>query len=59
MTFKKQRFYYECDEASFMKLQSLSGKSFIQNKDFQNIITSLIGKFYESNKGKKINKDRR
>jgi hypothetical protein len=55
MTFKKQRFYYDCDEASFIKLQSLSGKSFFQNKDFQNIITSLIGKFYESNKGKKIN----
>ena len=54
MTFSKQRFYYEADEATFMKLQTLSGKSFFTNKDFQNIITSLIGKIYETNKGKRL-----
>jgi hypothetical protein len=54
MTFSKQRFYYETDEATFMKLQALSGKSFLTNKDFQNIITALIGKIYETNKGKKF-----
>jgi hypothetical protein len=54
MTFSKQRFYYEADEATFMKLQTLSGKSFFTNKDFQNIITLLIGKIYETNKGKRL-----
>ena len=54
MTFSKQRFYYEADEATFMKLQTLTGKSFFTNKDFQNIITSLIGKIYETNKGKRL-----
>ena len=54
MTFSKQRFYYETDQATFMKLQALSGKSFFTNKDFQNIITALIGKIYETNKGKKF-----
>lgn len=55
MTFRKQRFYFDCDEATFMKLQSLSGKSYFQSKDFQSIITTLIGKVYETSKGKKIN----
>jgi len=54
MTFSKLRFYYEADEATFMKLQALSGKSFFTNKDFQNITTSLIGKIYETNKGKRL-----
>jgi hypothetical protein len=54
MTYSKQRFYYEADEATFIKLQTLSGKSFFTNKDFQNIITSLIGKIYETNKGKRL-----
>jgi len=55
MTFRNLRFNYECNEATLMKLQALSGKSFLQTKDFQTIITALIGKIYESNKGKKIN----
>ena len=54
MTYSKQKFYYEADEATFMKLQTLTGKSFFTNKDFQNIITSLIGKIYETNKGKRL-----
>ena len=54
MSFKKQRFYYECDEATFMKLQNLLGKDFFQNKDFQGIITTLIGRIYDTNKGKKF-----
>lgn len=54
MTFSKQKFYYECDEATYMKLQTLSGKSFFQSKDFQITITSLISKFYETNKGRRI-----
>lgn len=54
MTFRNQRFNFDCDEATFMKLQTLSGKSFFTNKDFQNIITSLIGKIYETNKGKRL-----
>lgn len=54
MTFRNLRFNYECDEATLMKLQALSGKSFLQTKDFQTIITTLIGKIYENNKGRKI-----
>jgi len=55
MNSKNLRFNYECDEATQMKLQALSGKSFLQTKDFQTIITTLIGKIYESNKGRKLN----
>ena len=54
MTFRNLRFNYECDEATIMKLQELSGKSYFQNKDFQSIITAIIGKVYEGNKGKKF-----
>jgi len=54
MTFRNLRFNYECDEATLMKLQALSGKSYFQNKDFQSIITAIIGKVYEGNKGKKF-----
>jgi len=55
MNFRNLRFNYECNEATLMKLQSLSGKSHIQTKDFQSIITNLIGKYYENNRGKKLN----
>lgn len=55
MTFRNVRFNYECNEATLLKLQALSGKSFLQTKDFQSIITTLIGKIYENNKGRKIN----
>lgn len=54
MTFRNLRFNYECDEATLMKLQSLSGKSYFQSKDFQSIITTIIGKVYEGSKGKKF-----
>ena len=54
MIFQKKRFYYECGEAEFMKLQSLSGKSNFQNTDFQKIVTNLIGKIYDTSNGKKF-----
>jgi hypothetical protein len=54
MSYQKKRFYYECSEAEFIKLQSLSGKSFFQNTDFQRIITNLIGKIYDTSNGKKF-----
>ena len=37
-----------------MKLQNLSGRNLFQNKDFQSIITALIGRNYDTNKGKKF-----
>jgi hypothetical protein len=54
MSFRNLRFNYECDEATLLKLKSLSGKVHIQTKDFQSIISTLINKTYETSKGKKL-----
>jgi hypothetical protein len=54
MNFRNLRFNYECDEATLLKLQSLSGKNHIQTKDFQSIISILIHKTYETSKGRKL-----
>jgi hypothetical protein len=54
MSFRNIRFNYECDEATLLKLQSLSGKNHIQTKDFQSIISTLINKTYETSKGRKL-----
>ena len=42
MSFQKKRFVFEADEANYLRLQMLIGKSYIQNKDFQNIIISYL-----------------
>jgi|TARA_B100000073_G_scaffold103215_1_gene82525 hypothetical protein len=42
MSFQKKRFTFEADEANFLRLQMLIGKSYIQNRDFQNIIVSFL-----------------
>jgi len=42
MTFQKKRFYFEADEANYLRLQMVVGKSFIQQKDFQNIVASYL-----------------
>lgn len=42
MTFQKKRFYFEADEANYLRLQMILGKSFIQQKDFQNIVASYL-----------------
>ena len=42
MTFQKKRFVFEADEANYLRLQMLVGKSFIQNKDFQSAINSIL-----------------
>lgn len=54
MTFRPQRFSFDADEATFMKLQALTGKSIFQNKDFQQIISALISRTFENNKGKQL-----
>jgi hypothetical protein len=54
MSFRNLRFNYECDEATLLKLKSLSGKVHIQTKDFQSIISTLINKTYETSKGRKL-----
>jgi hypothetical protein len=54
MTYRQQKFTYTCDEATYLKLQSLSGKSYFQTKDFQAIITNLISRTYEKSNGKAI-----
>jgi hypothetical protein len=50
MSFIKKRFYYEADEANYIKLQSLSKKNTIQPKDFQKIINGLIYTAYKQSK---------
>ena len=54
MSFRNLRFNYECDEARVMKLKSLIGKTHIQSRDFQAIISTIIDKTYETSKGRKI-----
>jgi hypothetical protein len=54
MNSRNLRFNYECDEATFLKIKSLSGKVHIQAKDFQSIISTLINKTYETSKGRKL-----
>jgi len=54
MNFKNQKYFLDVDEAIFMKLQSLSGRSYFQQKDFQQVVSTLISKAYEKNKGKAI-----
>lgn len=54
MNFRNLRFTFDCDEATLLKLKSLSGKVHIQTKDFQSIISILINKTYETSKGKKL-----
>ena len=52
MVFNKKRFSFEADEVLYMKLQALTGKSFISPSDIQRIIGSIIEKTYENSKGK-------
>lgn len=52
MVFNKKRFTFEADEVLYMKLQALTGKSFISPSDIQKIIGSIIEKTYENSKGK-------
>ena len=54
MNFKPIKFYYEIDEATSMKIKSLCGKNNFNSKDFQKIITTLISKTYEEQKGKPV-----
>ena len=54
MNFKPIKFYYEIDEATSMKIKSICGKNNFNSKDFQKIITTLISKTYEQQKGKPI-----
>jgi hypothetical protein len=54
MTFKNQRFYYDADEASLLRMRALSGKSYFQQRDFQQLINALITKAYENSNGKPI-----
>ena len=46
------KFYYEVDEATSMKLKSLIGKTTFNPRDFQRIITAIISKTYDTQKGK-------
>ena len=50
----KTTFRFDADEATLLKLKSLSGVNFFQNRDFQRIIQTLIHKTYEQSKGKVI-----
>ena len=52
MTLKNQRFYFDADEASFLILKALSGKSYFQQRDYQQLAYALLIKAYENTKGK-------
>jgi hypothetical protein len=54
MSFKNQKYFLEVDEAIFMKLQAITGKSYFQQKDFQQVVSTLISKAYENKKGKHL-----
>jgi hypothetical protein len=54
MTFRNQKYYFDCDEATSLRLKALSGKSYFQQRDFQQIVEILITKAYENSNGKPI-----
>ena len=54
MTFKNQRFYFDADEASVLRMKALSAKSYFQQRDFQQLVNALITKAYENTNGKPI-----
>lgn len=54
MTFKNQRFSFDADEASVLRIKALSGKSYFQQRDFQQLVNALITKAYENTNGKPI-----
>ena len=54
MTFRNQRFYFDADEASFLRMKALSAKSYFQQRDFQQLANALITKAYDNTNGKPI-----
>jgi len=54
MTYRNQRFYFDTDEAGFLRMKALSGKSYFQQRDFQQLANALIIKAYENTNGKQI-----
>ena len=52
MNYRPIKIYYEIDEATSMKLKSLIGKTTFNPRDFQRIITAIISKTYDTQKGK-------
>lgn len=54
MSYQNKRIYFDVNEATNLKLQSFTGKSYLQSRDYQNILQTLIDNTYEKTKGKKI-----
>jgi hypothetical protein len=54
MTFRKQKYFFDCDEATFLRLEALSGRPYFQQRDFQQVVNALILKAYENTNGKPI-----
>lgn len=54
MTFRNQKYFFDCDEANSLRLKALSGKSYFQQRDFQQVVNALIEKAYENTNGKSI-----
>jgi len=50
MNFQKKRFYFEVDEASWIRLQFVVGKENIQQADFQRAVHALISCSYQNHK---------
>ena len=49
-----KRFSYEYDTSQELIIRSLCGKSYLTNKDLQQLFTILIHKAYEKHKGKSV-----
>lgn len=54
MTFRNQKYYFDCEEATLLRLRALTGKSYFQQRDFQQIVEILITKAYDNTNGKPI-----
>jgi len=50
MNFQKKRFYFEVDEASWIRLQFVVGKENIQQADFQRAVHALISYSYKDHR---------
>jgi len=52
--YRNQRFNFECDENSHLKLKDLSGKNNFQQRDFQKVIEKMIDYVYHERNGKTL-----
>ena len=54
MPLSKRRFNVEVDELMEVRIKSLLGKSYINTKDVEAVLTTLVENTYNTNAGKRL-----